>query len=52
MKLSSQIENRNQVRDARTLLKILALGNREIEEEKVVAVADAFRQLRERRASR
>ena len=41
-----------QTQETLALLKILALGNRQIEEGKVVPAAQAFRNLRARRARR
>ena len=39
-----------ETQETMALLKILALGNRQIEEGKVVPAADVFRRLRERKA--
>lgn len=41
-----------QTQDTLALLKILALGNREIEQGKVTPVAEAFRRLRKQRSQR
>jgi len=46
------IESYEQMQETLALLKILALGNREIEEGKVVPLSDAFKSLRQRRESR
>jgi prevent-host-death family protein len=39
-----------ETQETMALLKILALGNRQIEEGKVIAAADAIRRLREKKA--
>lgn len=46
------IESYEQTQETMALLKILALGNRQIEEGKVQPAADAIKRLRERRGSR
>ncbi len=46
------IESYEQTQEAMALLKILALGNRQIEEGKVETAADVTRRLRERREAR
>lgn len=46
------IESYEQMQETLALLKILALGNREIEEGEVVPVADAFKRVREGREHR
>ena len=43
------IESYEQTQETMALLKILALGNRQIEEGKVQPVADVIKRLRERR---
>ncbi len=45
------IESYEQTQETLALLKILALGDREIEEGKVAAVADVVKRLRERQGS-
>ena len=45
------IESYEQTQETMALLKILALGNRQIEEGKVIPVADAIARLRERKES-
>ena len=46
------IESYEQTQETMALLKILALGNRQIEEGKVQPVADVIKRLRERREPR
>jgi prevent-host-death family protein len=46
------IESYEQTQETMALLKILALGSRQIEEGKVQTVAEAFKRLRERREGR
>lgn len=46
------IESYEQAQETMALLKILALGNRQIEEEKVEPAADVFKRLRTRKATR
>lgn len=46
------IASYEQMQETLALLKILALGNREIEAGKVVPLSDAFTRLRQRRESR
>jgi len=46
------IESYERTQEMMALLKILALGNRQIEEGKVQPAADVIRRLRERRESR
>jgi prevent-host-death family protein len=46
------IESYEQIQETMALLKILALGNRQIEEGKVQPVADVVKRLRERREFR
>lgn len=46
------IESYEQTQETMALLKILALGNREIEGEKVEPAADVFNRLRMRKATR
>jgi prevent-host-death family protein len=46
------IESYEQAQETMALLKILALGTRQIEESKVQPVADAIKRLRERREAR
>jgi prevent-host-death family protein len=43
------IESYEQTQETMALLKILALGNRQIEEGKVISAADAIARLRERK---
>ncbi|MBU2520910.1 MAG: type II toxin-antitoxin system Phd/YefM family antitoxin [Proteobacteria bacterium] len=43
------IESYEQTQETMALLKILALGNRQIEEGKVISAADAITRLRERK---
>ncbi len=45
------IESYEQTQETMALLKILALGNRQIEEGKVISAADAITRLRERKES-
>ncbi|MBU4504113.1 MAG: type II toxin-antitoxin system Phd/YefM family antitoxin [Desulfobacteraceae bacterium] len=45
------IESYEQSQETMALLKILALGNRQIEEGKVISAADAITRLRERKDS-
>ena len=45
------IESYEQSQETMALLKILALGNRQIEEGKVISAADAITRLRERKES-
>jgi len=45
------IESYEQTQETMALLKILALGNRQIEEGKVISAADAITRLRERKDS-
>lgn len=46
------IESYEQTQETMALLKILALGNRQIEEGKVKSAADVIQRLRERREAR
>ena len=46
------IQSYEQQQETMALLKILALGNRQIEEEKVQAASDAIQAIRERRKNR
>mgnify|MGYP001152887918 CR=1 FL=1 len=46
------IESYEQIQETLALLKILALGNRQIEEGKVRPAAEAIKRLRERREAR
>ena len=46
------IESYEQTQEAMALLKILALGSRQIEEDKVQPAADVIKRLRNRRESR
>jgi len=45
------IKSYEQIQETMALLKILALGNRQIEEGKVVSVSEAISRLRERKES-
>ncbi|WP_250458533.1 type II toxin-antitoxin system Phd/YefM family antitoxin [Microbulbifer litoralis] len=45
------IESYEQMQETLALLKILALGNREIEDDRVIPLSDAFKRVRRRRES-